>query len=190
LPRRSLNRVLEVGYGSGIFQYTLAPRARVSVAIDIHPRGGDVRRQLAVDGIATDAVRGDGCVLPFRDHLFDVVVILSALEFVPDPEACLSEALRVLAPGGRVICLRPRVLPWADQIYERLVGFDPEEEFRGGRQRVSSALALAPARVRRFLRPSWLPHAFAPYELVVLDAGSARTSGGPAFARLPEASPV
>jgi SAM-dependent methyltransferase len=169
LPRRPLDRVLEVGYGSGVFQYTLAPRARVSVAIDIHPHGGEVRRQLAVDGIATEVAQGDGCVLPFRSGLFDVVVILSALEFVPDPDACLSEALRVLAPGGRVICLRPRVLSWADGLYKQLVGFDPEEEFRGGRQRVSSALALAPARVRRFLRPTWVPDALAPYELVVLE---------------------
>src|SRR4051812_27381559 len=81
LPRRPLGRVLEVGYGSGVFQYTLAPRARASFAIDIHPHGAAVRRQLAADGVATEMLQGDGCVLPFRSGVFDAVVILSALEF-------------------------------------------------------------------------------------------------------------
>ncbi|HEU4698532.1 MAG TPA: class I SAM-dependent methyltransferase [Gemmatimonadales bacterium] len=182
LPPGPLGRVLEIGYGSGVFQYTLAPRARLSVGLDIHPFGAKVRRRLAEDGIAATLLQGDGCVLPFAGGSFDVVVILSALEFVPDPAACLDEAVRVLAPGGRVVCIRPRVLPWADAIYGQLVGFDPEAEFQGGRQRVQAALARVRAPQRRLARPAWLPPALAPYEVVVLET--------PARRRVAGASPV
>jgi len=41
--------------------------------------------------------------LPFDDATFDVVSCLEALEFMPDPDAVLSELLRVLRPGGLLL---------------------------------------------------------------------------------------
>lgn len=45
--------------------------------------------------------------LPFRDKSFDVVVLDSVLEHVPDPQEKLDEAYRVLRKGGRVIVIVP-----------------------------------------------------------------------------------
>ena len=129
-------RVLEIGYGSGILMYSLRGMADELVGLDIHENAGMVTRQLARDGITARLTQGDGAVLPFRDGAFDAVIIVSALEFVPDPEACLREAMRVTRPEGRVIAVTPRILRWADRIYQVLVGFDPETEWKGGRVRV------------------------------------------------------
>ncbi len=167
-----LGRVLEVGYGSGVFQYELAARARASIGIDVHPHGARVRRQLAADGVASLLACGDAARLPFAGGSFDRVVIASVLEFVPDPGRCLRECLRVLAPGGRLLLLTPRQLWWADLLWNVASGWSAESDFRSGRDRVQEAITEELAGARRLPRPAWLPRFLAPYEIVVMDLGS------------------
>jgi SAM-dependent methyltransferase len=168
LPRGPLFRLLEIGYGSAIFFYELSLCADTIVGIDVHPHGAAVRQRLLADRIAAELAQASGMALPFRDGSFDVVVIVSALEFMDDPGRCLTESLRVVKPGGVVTAVTPRILPWADWLYRRLVGFDPESDFRGGRDRVQRALADPALHAERRNRPWGLPPAFAPYELVSL----------------------
>jgi SAM-dependent methyltransferase len=175
LPR-PIGRVLQVGYGSGIGQFFLAPGSSVSAAVDVHPNGPAVARALRNAGLRTALFRADGQALPFADQSFDTVVIMSVLEFIPDPGLALREALRVLAPRGRLVALRPRVLRWADMLYHMLSGRDPESDFHGGRQRVEAALKRLGGtgdRVRRLRRPAVLPPWLAPYEVVVVDRAPA-----------------
>lgn len=49
----------------------------------------------------------DVCALEFGDSTFDVIVSGDVLEHVPDLDAALSEAARVLRPGGRLIATFP-----------------------------------------------------------------------------------
>lgn len=52
--------------------------------------------------------------LPFPNARFDRILLVHALEESPDPEALLREAVRVLAPAGRVIvAAAARNGPWA-----------------------------------------------------------------------------
>jgi SAM-dependent methyltransferase len=169
LPRTPVDAILEIGYGSGVFMYTLERHARALYGVDIHAHGGAVRDRMVEHDIDLSAARGSGMALPFRDASFDAVVIVSALEFMDDPGACLAESLRVTRPEGRVVCVTPRVLPWADAVYRVLSGVDPESDFRGGRQRVQRALARLTADRRP--RPVPFPRFLAPYELVVLRPG-------------------
>src|SRR5581483_4858360 len=108
--------------------------------IEVHGHGQTVRDRLREDTIDLSAAQGSGMELPYRDGSFDAVVIVSALEFMDDPGACLAESLRVTRSAGRVIAVTPRVLSWADAVYRLLSGIDPESAFRGGRQRVQRAL--------------------------------------------------
>jgi len=49
----------------------------------------------------------DGHDLPFADGTFDAVILQAVLEHVVDPVRCVSEAHRVLAPGGLVYAETP-----------------------------------------------------------------------------------
>jgi ubiquinone/menaquinone biosynthesis C-methylase UbiE len=48
----------------------------------------------------------DAMRLPFPDNAFDAVSCLEMLEFTPDPAGLLTEAVRVLRPGGLLLTTR------------------------------------------------------------------------------------
>ncbi|MFN3179539.1 MAG: class I SAM-dependent methyltransferase, partial [Thermus sp.] len=65
-------------------------------------------------------VEGHGEALPFPETSFDVVLLFTVLEFVEDVEKTLSEARRVLKPGGRLLVgILEALSPWA-ALYRRL----------------------------------------------------------------------
>jgi len=55
--------------------------------------------------LQVDWVLGDSMALPFPDRHFDHVVLHLIVAVVPQPALCLSEAARVLKPGGTIILL-------------------------------------------------------------------------------------
>lgn len=63
-----------------------------------------------VDYDTTDVI-GVGEVLPFRDGTFDAVISIAVLEHVKDPFACARELVRVMKPGGKLICCVPFLQP-------------------------------------------------------------------------------
>jgi SAM-dependent methyltransferase len=179
LPTGHCGSLLEIGYGSGVFFYEAVRHADQVLGIDVHPWADDVRRSCSVDGIAVTTIQGDGCAIPLADSSIDVVVIISALEFMDDPTRCLRESIRLIRPGGRVIAVTARAHTWSDAVWRALAGGHPEAEFRGGRERVAQALASAErrrvgVRIGRYPRPRPLPRALAPYELVVIEHPSRR----------------
>jgi SAM-dependent methyltransferase len=56
-------------------------------------------------------VRGVGEVLPFNSDSFDAVLSLAVLEHVKDPFRCAREIVRVLKPGGDLVCCVPFLQP-------------------------------------------------------------------------------
>ena len=56
-------------------------------------------------------VRGVGEVLPFKDNSFDAVISIAVLEHVKDPWLCAKEIIRVLKPGGDLLCCVPFLQP-------------------------------------------------------------------------------
>ena len=100
------DRVLDVGCGTGVVARRAASRVGEGgavVGLDANERMLDVAEAAAAESVSPIEWRpGDAAELPFADGAFDVALCQQALQFVPDPEAALSEVRRVLAPGGRV----------------------------------------------------------------------------------------
>jgi SAM-dependent methyltransferase len=173
LPHEGCARLLEIGYGSGVFFYEAVRHADLVIGVDIHPWAADVQRRCAADGVRVTTIQADGCVLPLAASSIDVIVLISVLEFTDDPVHCLRESLRILRPGGRIIAVTPRIHAWSDALWGAFAGIDPEAEFHGGRQRVERALIDAERRhggvvIERYPRPRPLPRALAPYDLIVI----------------------
>ncbi len=101
--------VLDVGCGPG---FLLAPLSRAgmrSVGLEMRPdTAGEAR---AAAPLAT-IMLADGLRLPFADRSFDIVVMLEVLEHVSDEVPLLSEAHRVLRPGGLLILTTPHAGRW------------------------------------------------------------------------------
>jgi len=101
--------VLEIGCGSGMGLPYLASHARMVV-------GGDYTMALLREARRhlpdANLVRMDAQHLPFRDHIFDAVVMLEMIYYVPDQASAFAECRRVLKPGGRLmVCLPNRDRP-------------------------------------------------------------------------------
>lgn len=67
---------------------------------------------------------GDVRSLSYPDDTFDVVIAVEVLEHIPDPEAGLAEAMRVLKPGGYAMTALPVRLPMLMHLYD----FDTPDE--------------------------------------------------------------
>ncbi len=65
-------------------------------------------------------VRADAKRLPFRDESFPTVISNSLIHHIPEPAAVLSEAWRVVQPGG-LLFFRDLIRPNEEAIVQRLV---------------------------------------------------------------------
>ena len=94
-------RALDVGCGGGFLAEELAQLGCRVVGVD--PSSVSIRsarRHAAAVGLEIEYRVGSGERLPAEDRSFDVVLCCDVLEHVPDVDAVLAEAARVLADGG------------------------------------------------------------------------------------------
>ena len=118
---------LDVATGTGNSAFALAPHARQVVGIDItremleQARGQAAKRSLGnIDWVLADAEH-----LPFEDSAFDVYTVRAAPHHFLHLDRALSEAARVLKPGGRaafIDCSPPAVA--REKLHEVEVGRD------------------------------------------------------------------
>lgn len=95
-------RVLEVGVGTGLsLPFYVGADEVVGVDPDPHMLRG-ARDRAAQARCPVRLVEADAESLPFDDDEFDAVVMTLALCTIPDPDAAIREALRVLKPDGRL----------------------------------------------------------------------------------------
>ena len=116
LAPRPGQRLLDVAGGTGDISFRFLDRAGYGRAtvLDLTESmlvEGRKRAEAAKMGGALDWVVGDAMALPFEDNSFDVYTISFGIRNVTRPQDALSEAFRVLRPGGRLMVLEFSQLP-------------------------------------------------------------------------------
>ena len=107
LPKHTVPKVLELGYGSGVFMPELASRCEALFGLDVHPYAGAVTSILASRGIKATLSEGTATAMPYEGDYFDVIVAVSCLEFIPNIAEAAQEMRRVLKPHGHLIFVTP-----------------------------------------------------------------------------------
>lgn len=102
------SRVLNVGAGQGSFTRLLEGRGFDVVSSDVSPVAVDVLRNRVRGGV----LRADMTDLPFPDCSFDALVAGEVIEHIEDDRGALSEAARVLRPGGILALSVPAHPEW------------------------------------------------------------------------------
>lgn len=125
LNPRAGQSILDVGGGTGDIAFRILRRtelAEVTVA-DINPEMlavGRKRAEARRSGKRIEFVEANAESLPFAGSRFDAYTIAFGIRNVPRIELALSEAYRVLKPGGRFLCLEFSTVDVAglDRLYD------------------------------------------------------------------------
>lgn len=151
-------RLLEIGYGSGIFLPELATRCGELYGVDVHNRAAEVGQVILKRSIVASLSSAPAEHLPYEDSMFDAIVAVSALEFVDDIDQVCREMARVLRYDGIGVFVTPGQSRVLDLGLRSLTGERAEDTFKGRRQLVLPALHhhFAVEATRRFPRVPWL----------------------------------
>jgi SAM-dependent methyltransferase len=121
-PEQQLKKILEVGGGQSGLTAMLYPHAQIT-NLDLNPEYSQApcNQQEQVHFVC-----GDATALPFESSSFDAVTMFDVLEHIPDHEKAVSEALRVLQPGGFLLVSTPNE-NWRFPYYRFMKSICPDE---------------------------------------------------------------
>jgi SAM-dependent methyltransferase len=124
-------RVADLGCGEGYLTVETSRWASRVIAVDRSKAVLDKARQLAARKKVSNIVwkRGELEKLPLENESVDVALLSQALHHCENPAAALTEAVRILVPGGRVLVLdlREHDQAWVrDRLGDRWNGFSEE----------------------------------------------------------------
>src|SRR5918995_4209953 len=95
-------RWLDIGCGTGALTEAILDECEPTSVVGVEPSAGFLETARARLGDRAALLQGDAAHLPVTDASAEVVVSGLVLNFVPDPDAALTEFVRVAAPGGAV----------------------------------------------------------------------------------------
>jgi ubiquinone/menaquinone biosynthesis C-methylase UbiE len=98
--------VVDIGCGAaGKTMYYAGLGVKKIYGIEVLEKYRREAEELAAELGAADKfefICADGAQMPFENNSIDTIIMNDAMEHVDEPQAVLTECLRVLAPGGRV----------------------------------------------------------------------------------------
>jgi SAM-dependent methyltransferase len=105
LPQLS-GKILDIGAGESPWKYLLA-RDTTYQGIDIQSAEEFGMRK------SRDVIYYDGLTIPLPSNEFDAGLCIEVLEHTQNPQVLLSEAFRVLKPGGKLVM----TVPWSARVH-------------------------------------------------------------------------
>jgi SAM-dependent methyltransferase/DNA-binding transcriptional ArsR family regulator len=104
-------KLLDIGTGTGRLLELLAPRVSRGLGVDASKAMLALARSRLARGTRDDTLShcsvrlADMYRLPLADASFDLAVLQMVLHYAEDPHGVLTEAARVLRPGGRLLVI-------------------------------------------------------------------------------------
>jgi len=110
MSAEAIHTVLDLGCGTGNVTVPLATKGKRLTAVDRSPAMLELMQTklLALPDAQVSILEQSAETLPFAAARFDGVTILLALFAMDKPSKALSEAIRVLKPGGTLIATEPK----------------------------------------------------------------------------------
>ncbi len=154
------NKILDIGYGSGILFPELVKHADELYGVDTHNSHNQVKRALERIGIIADLRQGDILHLPFDDEHFDCVMCISVLEHIHELENAIAEVRRVTKKSGAMIFGFPIKNHLTSTFYS-LVNFDYKTHHPQDHHAILKTLGRQTTITRSIIYPDILPLACA-----------------------------
>jgi ArsR family transcriptional regulator len=126
------HRLVDLGSGTGRMLTLLGPKAEAAIGLDLSQQMLNIARDHTAEaGLDRCELRhGDIFATRLPDGCADLVVVHQVLHYLSDPAAAVTEAARLVAPGGQllVVDFAPHQLEFLRQAHQhRRLGFSDEE---------------------------------------------------------------
>jgi len=118
LPEKNIDKILEIGIGTGAVAEIVAKNIGPLIGIDISDK-----MISKISNPKITALVGDAHNLEFKDKEFDLIYMRNVIHYIKDPKQVMSEVFRCLKPSGHF--LFSQVIPPDDSVskeYDWLIG--------------------------------------------------------------------
>jgi len=122
LPDKSYERVLEIGYGSGLLIPFLKQQAKKYYGVDIDSSPTLVLQNLSKLGYDKDIILEQDDFTKITLEKFDLIVAVSVFEHIKDLKALITTLKKSLTKEGYLIVGMPRVDRFMDCLFQ-IIGF-------------------------------------------------------------------
>jgi len=140
LGETKYNRLLEIGYGSGIFLPTVFGFTNELFGIDIHTKNKQVEEILENNNVRSRLISCSAVNMPFEDEFFDCIVSISSIEFIDKLDEACVEIKRILKKNGHLIIITPGVSRLLDTGLKILTGESAKKDYEDRRNYIIPTL--------------------------------------------------